>query len=140
MKPFRPEDGPLWRLHPVTLVTSLSRLEPSANPLEGSYRVVECGGGFVPSAAVESDAGSNALSKGDSVPVLRSGHKVQCALDKSSGDIESCIEAVCLRCQRSSKAMPLRKSKSLQFCNYRFENCSRLTVIVLTDEREPEDH
>jgi hypothetical protein len=83
---------PLWRLHPVTLVTSLLCFEPSANPLEGPCGVVECGGGFVPSAAVESDAGSNALSKGDTVPVLRTGHEVQRALDEGSGDIESCVE------------------------------------------------
>ena len=80
------------------------------------------------------------MRAGDTVAVLRTGHEVQRALDEGSGDIESCIEPVCLRCQRGSKAMPLRKSKSLQFRNHRFENCSRLVVISLTDQSEPEDH
>jgi hypothetical protein len=71
-------------------------LELSANPLEGPCGVVECGGGFVASAAVERDAGSNSLSKGYTVPVVRTCHDVQCTLDKSAGNIVSCIEAVCL--------------------------------------------
>jgi hypothetical protein len=114
-------------------------VEPSANPLESPRGVVECGGGFVRSAAVDSDAGSHALSKGDTVPVLCTCHEVECALDEGTGDIESCIEPVCLGCQRGSEAMPLRKSESLQFCNHRFENGSRLVVISLTDQSKAED-
>jgi enoyl-ACP reductase-like protein len=132
----RPRSGiPHSAFSPVALVTSLLCFEPSANPLKGSCGLVVCSGGFGPNAAVERDAGSNALSKGDTVPVLRTGHEVQCAFDEGSGDIESCIESVCLRCQRGSQAMPLRKSKSLQFRNDRFENGSRLVVIFLTDQR-----
>ena len=131
---------PFCTFQPVALVTSLPCFEPGANPLEGPCGVVECGGGFVPRAAVERDAGSNALRKGDTVRVLRTCHEVQCALDESYGNIESCIEPVCFRCQRGSEAMPLRKGESLQFCNQWFENCSRLVVIALTDQSEPEDH
>jgi hypothetical protein len=39
---------PYCAVQPVTLVTSLLCLEPSANPLEGPCGVVECGRGFVP--------------------------------------------------------------------------------------------
>ena len=53
---------PYCAIQPVTLFTRLLCLEPGANPLEGPCGSVECGGGFVPSAAVERDAGSHALS------------------------------------------------------------------------------
>ena len=62
---------PYCAVQPVTLVTSLLCLEPSANPLEGPCGVVECGGGVAPVAAVERDARSDPLSKGDTVAILR---------------------------------------------------------------------
>ena len=126
--------------HSACHVRHKSVVEPSANAREGPSGVVECGGAFVPGAAIECDAGRNALSERDAVPVLRACHDVQGARDEGCGDLESCVDPVCLRGQRGSEAMPLRESESLQFCNRRFEDRPRLDVISLSDQSESQHH